>query len=145
MDQENVGKIAEFNDEEIAKENEFLKGLPRVNLGALFMPGIWGPAHGFWVCILFYPLYIFADNMFLGAYDTREAWAIVLAVVTGVLLLALHVAFAIVSQPLAAHRAESKGVSRADYLKRERIWAIACFVIAVLALVWATYYNLNMR
>ena len=45
--------MAELTDQQIAEEEEFLKGLPRVNIGALAMPGIWGPCHGFWVCILF--------------------------------------------------------------------------------------------
>ena len=53
--------MAELTDEQIAQEEKFLKGLPRVNIGALVMPGIWGPAHGFWACILFYPLMIFID------------------------------------------------------------------------------------
>ena len=46
--------MAELTDEQIAEEEKWLAGLPRVNWGALFMPGIWGPAHGFWVAILFY-------------------------------------------------------------------------------------------
>ena len=137
--------IAEFNDEEIAGEDEFLKGLPKLNLGAFFMPGIWGPAHGFWVCILFYPLYIFADYLFYGAYAMPEPWTIAFAVVAGVLLLVLHIAFARISGPLSAHRAESKGISREAYLKRERIWAVVCIVIAIAALAWATYYNLEIR
>lgn len=137
--------IAEFTDEEIAGEEEFLRGLPRINLGALIMPGIWGPAHGFWVCILFYPLWIFADYMFYGAYAMPEAWTIVLAVITAVLLVAIHVGFALVAGPQSAHRAEHLGVSREAYLKRERIWAVACIVIAIVALAWATYYNLEIR
>ena len=137
--------IAEFNDENIAKEEEFLKGLPRLNLGAFFMPGIWGPAHGFWVCILFYPIWIFADYMFYGAYIMPKAWTIILAVITGVLLFALHFGFARVAGPQSAHRAEGKGVSREKYLKRERIWAVVCIIIVIVALVWATYYNLEIR
>lgn len=137
--------IAEFTDEEIAREDEFLKGLPRINIGALVMPGIWGPAHGFWVCILFYPLWIFADYMFYGAYAMPQPWTIILAVVTAVLLVAIHVGFARVAGPQSAHRAESKGISRETYLKRERIWAVVCVIIAIAALAWATYYNLEIR
>lgn len=143
--QDHQPQIAEFTDEEIEGEEEFLKGLPRLNLGAFFMPGIWGPAHGFWVCILFYPLYIFADYMFYGAYAMPEVWTIVLAVITFVVLLYLHFAFARISGPLSAHRAEHKGVSRETYLKRERIWAVVCIVLAIAALAWATYYNLEIR
>ena len=137
--------MAELTDEQIAEEEKFLAGLPRVNIGALLMPGIWGPAHGFWPCILFYPAYLFADNLFYAAYKNPEVWIIVLAVVAGVILLGVHIAFSLVSQPLAAHRADNKGVSRERYLRRERIWAVVCVILAIAALVWATYYNLNIR
>lgn len=137
--------MAELTDEQIAEEEKFLKGLPRINIGALFMPGIWGPAHGFWVAILFYPLYLFADYMFYGAYAMPEPWTIALAVITGVVLLGVHIAFSLVSQPFAAHRAENQGVSRETYLKRERIWAVVCVILAIIALAWATYYNLEIR
>ena len=39
----NKGKepdVAELTDEQIAEEEAFLKGLPLINWGALFMPGI---------------------------------------------------------------------------------------------------------
>ena len=144
-EQQEKAAVGGLTDEQIAAEEKFMEGLPPVNIGALFMPGIWGPAHGFWVCILFYPLYIFADYMFYGAYAMPEVWTIALAVITGVLLVALHIAFARVSGPLAAHRAESKGVSRETYLKRERIWAVVSVILAIAALAWAPYYNLDVR
>ena len=137
--------MAELTDEQIAEEEKFLKGLPRVNLGALLMPGIWGPAHGMWVAILFYPLWVFVDNIIFNAYLNPEPIAIALAVIVGVAMIAFSVAFAIVSQPFAAHRAENRGVSRETYLKRQRIWAIVSFVLAVIAIAWATYYNLEIR
>ena len=142
---ENEQRIAEVNDETIAAEEEFLKGLPPINIGAFFMPGIWGPAHGFWACILFYPLYLFADNLFYNAYTLGEPWMIVLAVVAAIVLLIAHIAFARVSGPLSAHRADNKGVSRETYVKRERIWAAVCIILAIAALVWATYYNIDVR
>ena len=112
--------MAELTDEQIAQEEKFLEGLPRVNIGALVMPGIWGPAHGFWACILFYPLMIFIDYVVYGAYIKPEAWTIALAVI--------GVALYIVA-----------------YLKRERIWAVVCVIILIIALAWATYYNLEIR
>ena len=138
-------RTAGLTDRQIAEEEKFLEGLPPINIGAMFMPGIWGPAHGYWACILFYPLYLFADNLFYSAYTVGEAWTVALAVVAGVVLLAAHVAFARVSQPLSAHKAEAKGVSRERYLRRERIWAVVCVVLAIAALAWATYYNLSIR
>ena len=137
--------MAELTDEQIAEEEKWLKGLPRVNWGAFFMPGIWGPAHGFWVCILFYPLWIFIDYLIYGAYINPQPWTIALAVVASLVTLGITIAFAVVSQPFAAHRAEANGVSRETYLKRERIWAVVCFILAVAALAWATYYNLEVR
>ena len=137
--------MAELTDEQIAQEEKFLEGLPRVNIGALVMPGIWGPAHGFWACILFYPLMIFIDYVVYGAYNKPEAWTIALAVIGVALYIAASVVFSIVSQPFAAHRAEAKGVSREQYLKRERIWAVVCVIILIIALAWATYYNLEIR
>ena len=137
--------MAELTDEQFAQEEKFLEGLPRVNIGALVMPGIWGPAHGFWACILFYPLMIFIDYVVYGAYIKPEAWTIALAVIGVVIYVAVSVVFSIVSQPFAAHRAEAKGVSREQYLKRERIWAVVCVIILIIALAWATYYNLEIR
>ena len=137
--------MAELTDEQIAQEEKFLEGLPRVNIGALVMPGIWGPAHGFWACILFYPLMILIDYVVYGAYIKPEAWTIALAVIGVALYIVASVVFSIVSQPFAAHRAEAKGVSREQYLKRERIWAVVCVIILIIALAWATYYNLEIR
>ena len=137
--------MAELTDEQIAEEDKFLEGLPRMNWGAFFMPGIWGPAHGFWVCILFYPLWLFIDNMLYTAYVYPAPLSIGMAILCSILLAALTVAFAIVSQPFAAHRAEDKGMTREQYLKRERIWTVVSIVLAIAALAWATYYNLNVR
>ena len=137
--------MAELTDEQIAQEEKFLEGLQRVNIGALVMPGIWGPAHVFWACILFYPLMIFIDYVVYGAYIKPEAWTIALAVIGVALYIAASVVFSIVSQPFAAHRAEAKGVSREQYLKRERIWAVVCVIVLIIALAWATYYNLEIR
>ncbi len=137
--------MAELTDEQIAEEEAFLKGLPLINWGALFMPGIWGPAHGFWVSILFYPLWVFVDNLIFAAYSDPEPWKVAIAIIAGIGIVAVTIAFARVSQPFAAHRAANKGISREDYLKRERIWAVVCAIIAIIALAWATYYNLNVR
>lgn len=137
--------MAELTDEQIAQEEKWLEGLPRMNWGAFFMPGIWGPAHGFWVCILFYPLWVFIDYLIYGAYINPEPWTIGIAVACSLVLFGITLAFALVSQPFAAHRAEAKGVSREEYLKRERIWAVVCILIAIAGLAWATYYNLEVR
>lgn len=137
--------MAELTDEQIAQEEKFLEGLPRMNWGALLMPGIWGPAHGFWISLLFYPLWLVTDNLIYAAYISPNAGSVAVAVVVGVAIVAFTIAFALVSQPIAAHRAEDRGISRAAYLKRERIWAVVCLILAVAAVAWATYYNINIR
>ena len=135
----------ELTDEEIAREEKFLKGIPRVNIGALFLPPIWGPAHGMWAAILFYPIWLFADNTFSAAFSAPSVLSVVFAVVVFVLLTAATVAFSIVSQPFAAHRAAEHGVSREKYLSRQRAWAVASVVVGCVMIAAATYYNLAIR
>ncbi len=137
--------VAELTDEQIAQEDKFLEGLPRINVGALFLPPIWGPAHGFWATILFYPIWLFADNMFYAAWTERTPLALIAALAVFVTLTAGTVAFSIVGQPLAAHRAEDRGVSREAYLRRQRIWAVVSVVAGLAMIAAATYYNLVIR
>ena len=141
----NQTQPAGLTDEQIARENEFLKGLPRFNIAAFLMPPIWGPANGMWITILWYPVWLFTDNIFYAAYELQTPFAITMAVIVGVLLTTGTVVFAIVSQPFAAHRAENQGISRETYLRRQRYWAIGCAILAALMLGLATYYNLTMR
>lgn len=133
---------SELSDEQIRAEEKFLKGVPRVNIAAFLMPAIWGPAHGIWVTILYYPLWLLADNCFVGAFVARTPLSIAFAVIVAVALFAMTLAFSIISQPLALHRAVEMGVSKETYLRRQRVWAIAMAVVAAIALAAATYYNL---
>ena len=135
----------ELTDEQIKREQEFMRGLPRVNLGALFMPPVWGPVHGFWVTILYYPALVFVDNLVYEAWQEPSVLGIVLTVLVFAILIGVSIAFAIVSQPIAAHRAEDKGMSREQYLKRQRVWAVVSPIILVAMLALATYYNLEIR
>ncbi len=137
--------MAELTDEQIAQEEKFLEGIPRLNIGALFLPPIWGPAHGIWASILFYPIWLFADNSFYAAWTERTPLAFIVAAVVFVTLTAGTVAFAIIGQPFAAHRAASRGVSKEDYLRRQRIWAVASVVVGCIMIAAATYYNLVIR
>ena len=137
--------MSELTKEQIACEEKFMEGIPRLNIGALFLPPIWGPAHGFWATILFYPLWLFADNSFYAAYAQRTPLAIGLAVLVGVILIAVMFLFARLSQPFAAHRAVARGVSKERYVARERIWAVACVAIGLCMIGFATWYNLAIR
>lgn len=134
-----------LTDEQIAQEEKFLKGLPRVNLGALFLAPVWGPAHGMWAAFLFFVAWLFVDNVIYAATVEPTMLNVVLAVLMTVALVGGTLVFAIVSQPFAAHRAEAMGQSRADYLRRQRIWAVVSFVVAVIVVVLASYYNLEIR
>ena len=110
----------ELTDDQIRREKEFMKGLPRVNLGALLMPPVWGPVHGFWATILYYPALLLVDNLIYAAMQDPMPLAVVLAVLVSAAVVAVSVVFAIVSQPIAAHKAEERGVSREQYLRRQR-------------------------
>lgn len=134
-----------LTDEQIAAEEKFLEGLPRVNLGALFLAPVWGPAHGMWAAFLFFVAWLFADNVIYAAVVEPTVLSVVLAVVMTAGLVGATVVFAIVSQPFAAHRAEARGESRAQYLRRQRAWAVAGFIVAVVVVALATWYNLDFR
>ena len=131
--------------EEVAREDEFMAGIPRFNLAAFLLPPIWGPAHGNWITILYYPLWVFVDNCIYSAYTMRTAGSIAIAVVMVVALAAATWMFAMVAGPMAAHRAAERGISKETYIKRQRIWAVVCVILAALMLGFATYYNLALR
>lgn len=135
----------ELTDEQIAAEQKFMSGVPRVNIGALVMPGIWGPAHGLWACIFFYPIWLFADNTFYAAWVEPSALSLTLAAIVFVLLLGLQVVFGILSQPYAWHRAAAAGKTKEKYLSQEKVWAVAMVAVGVVFIAVATYYNLVMR
>lgn len=137
--------MAELTDEQIAHEEEFLEGIPRINIGALLIPPIWGPAHGFWASILFYPVWLFADNIFYAAVMERTPLAIVLGAVVLVSLVAGTVAFSLIGQPFAAHRSAGLGRGKEEYLRRERVWAVVGALVALAVVAAATYYNLAVR
>lgn len=134
-----------LTDEQIAQEEKFLKGLPRVNLGALFLAPVWGPAHGIWAAFLFFVAWLFADNVIYAAVTEPTVLNVALALIMTVALVGGTLVFAIVSQPFAAHRAEAMGESRADYLRRQRIWAVASIIVAIIVVALATWYNLEWR
>ena len=118
-------------------------GLPKFNLGALFLPPIWGPAHGQLVTVLFYPLWFLADTCFVNAVFFGGL-AIVLAVVVFLGTAALTLFYArTAGRPAYLRVAEKIPLRR--YLARERVWALVCGLLAVLFLVLASWYNLAVR
>lgn len=139
-------QFEEENEKEVRAYREALmEGLPALNLGALFMPPIWGPAHGIWITILYYPIWLFADNLLYAAYANPEPLSIALAVLMAVILAAVTIVFAKISQGYACQRALKRGKTKETYLKEQRIWALVSGLIAVVFLAAATYYNVVIR
>lgn len=124
---------------------ELMKGLMPINLGALFMPPIWGPANGIWITILYYPLWLFADNLFYEAFTNPTALSVIFSIVVALVLAVVTIVFARVSQGCACERAISLGKTKEWYIKRQRVWAIAMGILAAVMIGAATYYNLVIR
>jgi hypothetical protein len=120
-----------------------LDQLPRISVGALFMPPIWGPAHGFWSTILFYPLWLIADTCFTNAVLAGGVFWLLSAIVF-VGTAAFTVFFARTSR-IKAYLRVADEVPIERYLHRERVWAVVCIIIAVVLLFLATWYNLAYR
>ena len=135
----------ELSEDDIKREEAFLADVPFLNWGAFFMAPIWGIAHGDWPAILFYPLWIFCDNLVYSAWSNPTGASITLAVVTLVIMALVMVGYARVSSPRAAHRAAAAGYTLEQYLQRERRWAVGMALIAVAMLILATWYNLCIR
>lgn len=124
---------------------ELMKGLLPINLGALFMPPIWGPANGIWITILYYPLWLFADNLFYEAFTNPAPLSVAFSIIVAILLAAVTIVFARVSQGYACERAINMGKTKEWYIKRQRVWAIAMGILAIVMIALATYYNLAIR
>ena len=109
-----------------------MQGLLPLNLGALFMPPIWGPAHGIWITILFYPLWLFADNLFYAAFTEPTTLTVVCAVLVFIGSVVVTVLFAWVGQRYALRRALTMGKTKEEYQKKQRIWAICMALVAII-------------
>lgn len=124
---------------------QLTQGLLPINLGALFMPPIWGPANGIWITILYYPLWLFADNLFYEAFTNPTTMSVIFSIVVAVLLAVVTIIFARVSQGYACERAINMGRTKEWYIKRQRVWAVAMGILAFAMIAGATYYNLVIR
>lgn len=126
-------------EEAIAAE---LSKLPKMNWGALFMPAIWGPAHGSWITILFYPIWIFADNCLVAGVQFGGL-AIVGSVIVFLGTAALMIFYGLTAGQRAYLRVAHK-MTMETYLKRERIWTVVSLAIALVFIAFATWYNLTI-
>ncbi len=124
---------------------QIMEGLPPINIGALFMPPIWGAANGIWLAIIYYPVWLLADNLFYGAYSDPQPLTVVLSIITAVILALVTIVFARAGQGYACQRALSMGKTKEQYLKSQKKWAVAMVLMAVVMIAAATYYNLVIR
>ena len=123
-------------------EHEEKPHLPAINIGALFMPALWGPAHGQWYMILFYPLWLVLDNLIYGSIQGSGLWP--LALVAGIACAAFTVYY--------AQRANMFGYLRVaqtktpeEYLRGERRWMPVLVGLALAMIAFASWYNIAVR
>lgn len=117
--------------------------LPKISIGALLFPCLWGPAHGYWITILYYPLMIFVDSAIRAAVD-EGGLAIAISIIMVAATVVATVFFAKTAGPHAYARVADR-VPIETYVRRERIWAVVSALLLVAALALATVYNLYWR
>lgn len=127
----------------LLEKDEPLPRLPKMNWGAFFMPALWGPGHGQWYLILMYPIWLFLDNIVYTAVHQGGLY-ILLAVACLAVMLTFMVVYARGANMFGYLRvAQEKSVKQ--FLQRERVWTVVMVVIALLFVVFATWYNLAVR
>ena len=120
-----------------------LSSLPRLNWGALLMPAVWGPAHGQWITVFFYPIWLLVDRCVTNAVFFGGL-AMVLASIVIVGTAAVTIMYArTAGQKAYQHVAGNMPLKK--YLARERIWVAVSAVIALIFVGLATWYNLAIR
>ncbi len=132
-------------DREIEQARSYLQGMPPINIAALFLPPVWGPAKGIWATILWYPLWLFADNCFFAWYSLHTVLATIFGVAALALLVAATIAFAYFSAPYAAIHAIRRGKTKEQFQRAEKVWAVCAIIAGLLLIALATYYNLCVR
>ena len=126
----------------LVDDGDPLPHLPAINWGALFMPALWGPAHGQWFMILFYPIWLLLDNLIYGAvHGTMPVW---LAVLSGLAVAAFTVFYALRANAYGYVRVAAEKTPE-QYVAGERKWTVLFVLIGVAFLVFATWYNLAIR
>lgn len=126
----------------LAGADEPLPHMPALNVGALFMPALWGPVHGQWYMILFYPLWLLLDNLIYGAVHGNGMG--ILAGVAAAITAAFTIYYALHANAWGYVRAAADRTP-AEYLRVERRWAVVFVLIAVAFLVFATWFNVFVR
>ena len=112
---------------------------------ALLPPSIWGPAHGLFLTLLWYPVWLFADNLFFAAYSVGSTFSYIAAILAFVILTLFTFYFAYAIQPRAALYCIERGKTKEQFQRRQKIWAVVGIIVGILMLAFATYYNLCLR
>lgn len=123
-------------------EDDPLPHMPRMNWGALFMPALWGPVHGQWYMILFYPLWLVLDNLVYAA--VHGTGNVVIAVISSALTAAFMIYYALHANAWGYVRVASDKTPE-EYLRRERVWTVVFLIMGIAFLVLATWYNIARR
>ena len=126
----------------LVDDDDPLPKLPQANLGALFMPALWGPVHGQWFMILFYPIWLMLDNLIYGAvHGTMPVW---LAVLCAVATAAFTVYYALRANAYGYMRVAAEKTPE-QYVAAERKWTVLFVLIGIAFLVFASWYNIAIR
>ena len=128
----------------LVNKGEAAPRMPRVNVGALFMPALWGPAHGQWPMILFYPVWLFLDNAIYGAVHGPTPVSVLVAVAMSLVTAAFTVLYATRANVFGYLRVAAEKTPE-EYLATERRWTALFVVIGCAFLAFATWYNLAVR
>ena len=120
-------------------EGDPVPALPAFNLAAFLIPPIWGPAHGQWIGAFFLPMWLFVDSI-IGSAGAAGAGTRIASTVVVVTTLAFQTFFAKRANGLAWRRIAEK-TPVAEYVGRERLWAIASVPAAAALLGWAVWYH----
>lgn len=131
------------HEAELAEKRAFVlpKEIPPFSWAALFMPPIWGPAHGQWITICFYPLWLFTDSVLRTAYYTPTSFNIGAGILIFTLMAAVTIFYAATAQKPAYYRVKDRYTPE-RYAKRERIWTISMVFMGAVFIALATWYNL---
>ena len=126
----------------LVNDDDPLPRLPTVNWGALFMPALWGPAHGQWFMILFYPIWLLLDNLIYGAvHGTIPVW---IAVLSSLAVAVFTVYYALRANAYGYVRVAAEKTPE-QYVAGERKWTIIFVLVGIAFLVFASWYNIAVR
>ena len=117
--------------------------LPRFNLAAFLIPLFWGPANRQWAGAFFLPIWLFADSAIVSAAQ-KGGFMWIAAVIVACGTLGFQYFFARHANGVAFRRVIGQ-LSVEEYLRRQKVWAIAAVPIAALLLGWAIYFDLVLR